>query len=854
MTINETGTAPEILSRLEGVKKTAAGWQARCPAHDDNTASLCIGIGEEGRTLVHCQAGCATSDVCGRLGITLASLMPASNGHANGKPETRRQFVTAYDYRDADGKLLYQSVRFDPKGFSQRQPTDGDDWLWNMDGVRRVLYRLPELLAAEPSKTVYIPEGEKDCNALVALGRVATCNVGGALKWRDEYSDTLPGRIVAVLPDNDSKGREHAAQVAASLAGVAALVKIVELPGLPNKGDASDWIANGGTADALEALVAAAPEWTPTKAKRQPSKQVQESCTSDRPTITITTDEPVVIDQAIEALALDPTIFKRGNVLACVMRDEHQTKGVTRPPDAPRIQPLPLPTLRERMAGKAKWIKIQEKGDKIQEVSAHPPDWTVKAVAARGEWPAIRPIEGVVETPILRPDGTLLTQPGYDAETGLLYEPRGSFPDIPAAPTLADAQRARDVLLEVVEDFPFARDEHRSGWLAALLTPLARYSFHGPAPMFTIDANTRGAGKTLAADAIGQIVSGWPMPRMVNPESDDETRKRITTLALEGERLVLLDNIGNTLGSPSLDAALTATTWKDRVLGFNRSTAAVPLNATWYATGNNITFNGDTIRRVVPIRIESDMERPEERHGFRHPDLLGWIRQERGGLVAAALTILRAFHAAGRPDQGLTTWGSYEAWSAAIREPIVWLGLVDPADAREELAEQSDREAGSLRALLAAWHEMAGDEGMTVPEVFRVLEANTIANRIDESRHGHESLKWPALRAAIAEISGKPLGQLPSPKSFGNRLSHMRGRVVGGRRLIGKPDRTGSVIWRVESAGSAESAESIPANTLHVRAHAHAHAHAHEGDQNRPSRVSGPSTDEVTSWEDAIEP
>jgi hypothetical protein len=846
-------TATEILSKLEGVKKTAAGHQARCPAHPDDRASLSISVGDNGGLVVHCHANCETADVMRAIGLTMADLRPSTNGHANGNGKPSRRIVAEYSYHGPAGNLLYQAVRFEPKDFRQRAPKPGGGWTWKLNGVARVLYGLPKLLAADTGATVYIPEGEKDCDALTALGLIATCNVGGAGKWRGEYSEHFHCRNVVVFPDNDETGRKHAEAVANSLAPLATTVKVVELPGLPSKGDVSDWLAGGGTLDALAALVTDAPEWTPTKPKHKPranQKNPEAPRDSKRPTITITTDEPVVVDQAIEALALDPTIFKRGNVLACVMRDDHQTKGVIRPPDAPRIQPLPLPTLRERLAGQAKWIKIQEKGDKIQEVAAHPPDWAVKAVAARGEWSAIRPIEGVVETPILRPDGTLLTLPGYDAETGLLYEPRGSFPDIPAAPTLADAQRARDVLLEVVEDFPFARDEHRSGWLAGLLTPLARYSFHGPAPMFVFDANTRGAGKTLGCDTIGQIVSGWPMARMVNPESDDEMRKRITTLALEGERLVLLDNIGNTLGSPSLDAALTATTWKDRVLGVNRSTAAVPLNATWYATGNNIVFNGDTIRRVVPIRIESDMERPEERHGFRHPDLLDWIRQERGRLVAAALTILRAYHVAGRPNQGLTTWGSYEAWSAAVRQPIAWVGLVDPAVAREELAEQSDREAGSLRALLAAWHDIAGGEGLTVPEVFRMLEANTVANRVDDSRHGHETLKWPALRAAIAEISGKPLGQLPSPRSFGMRLTHMRGRVVGGRRLIGKPDRTGAIVWRVETAGTADTAGTIPPQPQYV----HARTHAHESGQNTPFSPSSPSSDEAIGWEDALEP
>ncbi len=850
--------AGDLLSRLDDVRKTAAGWQAKCPAHQDDKPSLCVSKGDNGGLLLFCQAGCATEAIVRILGLKMADLMPSTNGQANSKGAF--QIDRTYDYRDEQGVLLFQSVRLVPKDFRLRQPDGNGGWTYKIKNIRRVLFRLAELIAAATATDIYVAEGEKDADNLAALGLVATTNVGGAGKWKQEYSEFLRGRNVVILPDNDGPGHNHAIMVGNSLAGVAASVKVIELPGLPEHGDISDFFDSGGTVEALAALVEAAPEWTPTgrATRKRGADNRHHDKAADVPTITITTDEPAIIDAAIAALAADPTIFKRGNVLACVSRDDKKLTGIIRPPDSPRIVPLPLPTLRERMAGNAKWIRIQDRGDKVEEVSAHPPDWAVKAVEARGQWTDIRPIEGIVETPILRPDGTILTRPGYDAETGLLYEPRCSFPEIAEQPTLDDAMRAIDALLEVVADFPFALDAHRSGWLAALLTPLTRYSFHGPAPMFTFDANTRGSGKTLAADAIGEIVCGWPMPRMVNPESDDETRKRITTLALEGERMILLDNLGNVLGCPSLDAALTATTWKDRVLGVNRSTAAVPLNATWYATGNNIEYNGDTIRRVVPIRIESDLEKPEERTGFRHQNLLAWIRQDRGRLIAAALTILRAYHVAGRPDQRLTTWGSYEAWSAAVREPIVWAGLVDPADAREELAEQSDREAGALRALLAGWEEIAGDDGMTIAEVFRRLEANTIANRIDDGRFGHEPLKWTDLRAAIAEVSGAPLGKLPGPRSFGMRLHHLRGRVVGGKRFTAR-DHDGMKVWRVETAAGTKGTKGTisPLHT-HAPARTHAHAPAREERSNSPSSPSSPVSpreDDVTDrdWVDPWE-
>ncbi|MEJ7577492.1 MAG: AAA family ATPase [Pyrinomonadaceae bacterium] len=163
--------------------------------------------------------------------------------------------ITHYDYVDENGNVLYQVCRTIPKGFFQRQPDGKGGWLNNITGVRRVLYRLPELLAADRSETVYICEGEKDCDALRKLGLVVTTNAGGAEKWRDEYNESLRGRNVVVLPDNDDVGRKHARQVATSLYNIAASIKIVELPDLHEKGDVSDWLEAGGKIEQLQAMV-----------------------------------------------------------------------------------------------------------------------------------------------------------------------------------------------------------------------------------------------------------------------------------------------------------------------------------------------------------------------------------------------------------------------------------------------------------------------------------------------------------------------------------------------------------------------------------------------------------------------
>ena len=236
-----------VLSRLRAVKQTGnARWEALCPAHEadggSHKPSLSISVGEGGRTLMHCLAGCSTSAVLGKIGLREADLFDDSHKAKPGKPAERKQ-VAEYDYRDAGGNLLFQVVRFEPKGFRQRRPDGTGDWTWSLGDVRRVLYRLPELLAADPAQWVFIAEGEKDVDNLMNIGLTATTNPGGSMKWARLSDDSaLAGRRVCIIADKDDPGRRHAADVARRLYGKATEVKVLELPGDGVK-DASDWAA-----------------------------------------------------------------------------------------------------------------------------------------------------------------------------------------------------------------------------------------------------------------------------------------------------------------------------------------------------------------------------------------------------------------------------------------------------------------------------------------------------------------------------------------------------------------------------------------------------------------------------------
>jgi len=168
------------------------------------------------------------------------------------------KITVEYNYTDEEGNLLFQALRSDPKDFRQRRPDGKGGWIWNLDGVRLIPYNLPEVLKA---KSVLVVEGEKDCETLKAWGLTATTNAQGARKWRQEYNAHLKGKRVVILPDNDDPGRKHAQDVARHLHGIVESLKVVELPGLPHKGDVTDWIKQGSTKEQLLDIIRQAPEY-----------------------------------------------------------------------------------------------------------------------------------------------------------------------------------------------------------------------------------------------------------------------------------------------------------------------------------------------------------------------------------------------------------------------------------------------------------------------------------------------------------------------------------------------------------------------------------------------------------------
>lgn len=518
----------------------------------------------------------------------------------------------------------------------------------------------------------------------------------------------------------------------------------------------------------------------------------------ERPTILVSTDIKGMTDQAEAALARLDGVYVRAQMLVHVVRDNSPPKWLKRAANAPVITPLLAARLRELLGEAAVWIKRETKTARatksdpapepiVIDDPAMPPTVVVETLMARGRW-RLPHLEGVSDAPVFRPDGTIHAMPGYDPETGIIFDPLGAeFPPVAEAPTRDDARVALAALVEPFCDFPFVAESDRSAIAALILSVVGRAAIDGSVPMFSSDAHTPGSGKTLQIHAASIIAAGRKATTILPTDNADEMRKRSLAIALAGDPVVMIDNVVGAFGTPALAAVLTADSVTDRVLGFSKMATAI-IRFVLALSGNNVTYKCDLGRRVVPIGIDPGVANPEDRIGFAHEDLLAYVDGHRPRLVAAALTVLRAFAVAGRPPHGKSAKGSYESWDRLVRGAIIWAGGADPLGGTERIRETSDDDVDNLRTLLASWHSAIGEEPTTASAAAKLAMAHAGPGTTAER---------DALRLALATCGSKPDGSLDAA-AIGYRLRAAKGRIVGGLKLTDAGiDRSGVRRWRV---------------------------------------------------------
>lgn len=416
----------------------------------------------------------------------------------------------------------------------------------------------------------------------------------------------------------------------------------------------------------------------------------------------------------------------------------------------PRL--LSLASLRGHLDRLGDFIAI---GEKLEEKPARPPKDVVEDLLAFAN-PPMPYLRAVVGCPIVAPDGSIISSDGYHPKTCFYLALNGlQISPVPANPAQDDIERARNLILgEILGEFPFVTDADKAHAVAALINPVARAIIDGPTPLYIIEAPTPGSGKGLLAEVISIVTTGNPPSVMTEGHDDDEWRKRITARLLSAPPIILIDNIRRRLESSALSAALTARFWEDRYLGQTRI-VTVPVTTTWLATGNNPALSDEIARRIIRIRLDTGMEHPWEREGFRHPNLRQWVQRNRAEILWAVLTLIRTWVVAGRP-RGAEVMGSFESYAATMGGILHMAGIQGFLTNRQEVYAHAQSEAEGWQAFVNIWWETYQSQRVGVEQLFKLSKENKLLTdlRADRTDRGART-------------------------SMGIALSKMRDRLIG---------------------------------------------------------------------------
>ena len=529
------------------------------------------------------------------------------------------------------------------------------------------------------------------------------------------------------------------------------------------------------------------------KSAERPELAAVRVARAERRQITIRVGElPRMVEEAVDALHEHEQLYHRYGSL-CYM-----ARGLDKVLVA---KPHTVPSLGLRLAKVAAWNvwkapRAQSGGVQDPNPTLEPadvPDKVTKALlSAEDEWlPKARVLAGFLDTPLLRPNGEIVQVEGYDDESRYFIDFGGrKWPAIPENPTRGDAEAALARILDLFCDFPFASPADKSAAVALVLTSLVRAVLKA-APAFLADSATPGAGKGLIIHLAAIIMTGAVAPTSPEIAKPDDLQKWITSMLVSGARLILIDNLTHKFGSGAFDAVMTSEgDWSDRVLGKTEIVKA-PNRALWTMTGRNIQTKGDAYRRALRIRIDTDLERPEERTGLKYPDLQEYVLEHREELVIAALTVMRAYVGAGRPAPLPMAAPSFRSWSRLVREPLVWLGQADPIETQEALRMSSNGELPQLSELLSAWHGALGDAAHTLCEA--IAAARPVGGNVAMSAPNKR------LAEAITEITQLDMDDRKLNRVLADKIRCNAGRSIRGLRIERGKKVEDGVKWSVVS-------------------------------------------------------
>lgn len=484
---------------------------------------------------------------------------------------------------------------------------------------------------------------------------------------------------------------------------------------------------------------------------------------------------PTITAEALEALVAanarhiaHPVAYVRAGLLTRVVRDE-QGEVLT--------QPLSEPAAKGLLARCAQWIRLRvDKDGQPIVTDVFPPTAVVRDLLALSYWMHLPALAGIVYCPTFGPSGKLHGEAGYNVETRLFHASTLRLGD--TQPTAANVRSAKQMLLgELLVDFPFDSAASRAHALALVLLPFVRPLIAGPTPIHAIDAPTPGTGKGLLANACAYPARGRDLAAMPAAQDDGEWRKRLTALLLRSDSHILIDNITQPLDSASLAAALTQPVWADRLLGQTVS-LHLPIQQVWIATGNNLVVSDEIARRCVRIRLDANLERPDQRGGFRHDNLMQWVRRRRPALVTAAVTLVKAWVEAGMPRFTARCKGSYEVWAEVMGGILQVVEVAGFLANDHELYEAAMTETARLAEFVEVWYQRYGEQEVQLKDLFKL--ASKPDGAVTPTDHG----QWLGL---LEDELGSG-NELSRRTKLGRLLDRNQDRVVAGYKL-GKNSR-----------------------------------------------------------------
>jgi len=772
-----------VLSLLRHPRSYSRGYTAHCPGavhgNGDSTPSLMVWENTDGSVGLKCHTGCSRKDICQALNITEQDLYPADGRYRPKMPARTLDVLDLALDKYIDIRFLYKWGLDD--GYTWHTPR-GKEWknvvripYYNLDGSEYSRARIRTATKASASKSsqwegtgdmipyglnrlkdtandLVLVEGESDCWTLWQWGFSALGIPGAnnAQCLQQEHVDLFPAHVYIVkepsTPGKPPAGEQFVTSLTARLRALGYRGEIYQL----------DLYASHRVKDPNDLNKLVFKEERPRDFTTEWRKALDAAVKLDEAEVYL--PQIIVVgrqyrDVSQEALSalhdgnrLNPMIFVKEGRLVQLTRDEKKN---------PVVRQMAIPEIRNALTNTADYFKVKAvpKADRenpdeneVQLVPISPPKELAEYILAMDpiEWP-FPALAGIVEMPIMRPDGSILDTPGYDTVTRLYYVNNDQMKDckIPERPTGDQITQAVSLIHASIGEFFYETQADYANMFGLLVTLVTRYMYDGDVMTALLNATKQGTGKSLLAQFACVLATGRPPAMTSFPEKEEETKKVIDAKVLSGNTLIVFDNIKRTFESAALDMLTTCRGWYSvRPLGKTQD-IAVHTQVTVIATGNNIQLDTDQARRCYQIRLVSPVSNPDERTDITIKDLVKHAMDHRAELVAALLTLARAWYVDGQPNATnklAQSASSYSHWCNVVGGILENAGITGFQENRDTLKAEVNSEEQQIFTFLHAWQKEFGNEYIPAVRLVKLIKNAALAEEDTQTHPLFETL------------------------------------------------------------------------------------------------------------------